>query len=432
MPNAPFYNALNVSPDYNARRSDQMQNLAIAKQMRDDQIAQMQQRMKVMGHVSDLLTTESEVQAQMLPADAERFKAAHDKLMKPLVQTLQKYNNDPQMLQMMEPQALGQFERGLNSSEELRNAKENLKNFQLGTAAIQKGEMVDPVEIEYPGGTKETVPWHEAVDLHNQGIIKKLPFKSSMPMAELDPTKFLSHETPDADLKHKGYVGENYVADVIQAQNPRYTRDQAIAQAKLFTNPQVPGATNFIWGRRLPHTSGGGQTVFDKKGEAYQQLVFDRLNFINNVLPHDQTSLQQIPYNGGTINHVRIKPIGSKVDRIVKGKKIPTTLRQPLMLIDYVKKDSYGEDSHFQGEIPLPVDDPTGIQAYNKLLNVNRESSEQFVNPEDMSRAQKLLMQQQQSFNGTVDKARQYLESQGYDSGDDNVKAFLKNNPDFK
>jgi hypothetical protein len=266
MPGAAFYQGLNAAPDFKQRRLDSMQNITIATRMRDDSIAEMQERLKAMGLISTQLNKEAELQAEMLPADAERFKSAHEKLMTGVVDELGKYNNDPNMLRMMAPQVADKYSRDLISSPELRSAKENRKNFDLGTAAIQKGDMVDDVEIEYPGGTKETVPWIEAVDLHQQGAIKKLPFKSSMPVAEVNPLKFLNIEMPSAEGKYKGKVSLGYVADVIQAENPRYTRDQAMKQANLYADPETPGATHFLWGRVIPrYQGGGGSSLADMK-----------------------------------------------------------------------------------------------------------------------------------------------------------------------
>lgn len=255
-----------------------MQNITIATRMRDDAIAEMQERMKAMGLLSSQMNKQAEMQAEMLPADAERFKAAHEKLMEGVIGELSKVNNDPNMLRMMSLQITDKYARDLISSPELRSAKDNKKNFDLGTAAIQKGEMVDDVEVEYDGGTKETVPWLEALDLHRQGVIKKLPFSSSMPMAEINAMKFLGVEMPSAESKYKGKVSENYVADLIQAENPRYTRAQALKQAKLFADPTTPGATHFLWGRVIPRSTGGGYG----SGLAWEKYM-DKINSVKSV-----------------------------------------------------------------------------------------------------------------------------------------------------
>lgn len=255
-----------------------MQNITIATRMRDDAVAEMQERMKAMGLLSSQMNKQAEMQAEMLPADAERFKAAHEKLMEGVIGELSKVNNDPNMLRMMSPQITDKYARDLISSPELRAAKENKKNFDLGTAAIQKGEMVDDVEVEYDGGTKETVPWLEALDLHQQGVIKKLPFKSAVPMAEINAMKFLGVEMPSAEAKYKGKVSENYVADLIQAENPRYTREQALKQAKLFADPSTPGATHFLWGRVIPRYQGGSSS----SGLAWEKYM-DKINSVKSV-----------------------------------------------------------------------------------------------------------------------------------------------------
>lgn len=255
-----------------------MQNITIATRMRDDAVAEMQERMKAMGLLSSQMNKHAEMQAEMLPADAERFKAANEKLMEGVIGELSKVNNDPNMLRMMSPQITDKYARDLISSPELRAAKENKKNFDLGTAAIQKGEMVDDVEVEYDGGTKETVPWLEALDLHQQGVIKKLPFKSAVPMAEINAMKFLGVEMPSAEAKYKGKVSENYVADLIQAENPRYTREQALKQAKLFADPSTPGATHFLWGRVIPRYQGGSSS----SGLAWEKYM-DKINSVKSV-----------------------------------------------------------------------------------------------------------------------------------------------------
>lgn len=278
MPGASYYQGLNAAPDFKQRRLDSMQNITIATRMRDDAVAEMQERMKAMGLLSSQMNKQAEMQAEMLPADAERFKAANEKLMEGVIGELSKVNNDPNMLRMMSPQITDKYARDLISSPELRAAKENKKNFDLGTAAIQKGEMVDDVEVEYDGGTKETVPWLEALDLHQQGVIKKLPFKSAVPMAEINAMKFLGVEMPSAEAKYKGKVSENYVADLIQAENPRYTREQALKQAKLFADPSTPGATHFLWGRVIPRYQGGSSS----SGLAWEKYM-DKINSVKSV-----------------------------------------------------------------------------------------------------------------------------------------------------
>lgn len=268
MPDFSFYQALNAAPHYDVRRRDSMANLAIAKQMRDDAVDQMKEKMAAMSAISASLNEATDAEQNFLGPDAERLKEKEMQIRKKnILGPLSEHNNDPVMFRMMGGQAAqDKYHRDLVGSDEFRNGIDNAKNYKLGVDATMKGEMIDPVEVEFQGGTKQTVPWHDAVELFNQKAIKKLPFTSSVPLAELDPMKFLAHEVPDADLKHKGYVGEDYVADLIQAENPRYTRKQALAQAKLFDNPDVAGATHFIWGRRLPHTSGGS-------GVAWQNMM---------------------------------------------------------------------------------------------------------------------------------------------------------------
>lgn len=273
-----------------------MQNITIATRMRDDAIAEMQERMKAMGLISAQMNKQSDMQAEMLPADAERFNATHEKLLGGVVDELGKYNNDPYMLRMMAPQVADKYSRDLISSPELRAAKENKKNFDLGTAAIQKGEMVDDVEVEYDGGTKETVPWLEALDMHQQGVIKKLPFKSAVPMAEINAMKFLGVEMPSAESKYKGKVSENYVADLIQAENPRYTREQALKQAKLFADPTTPGATHFLWGRVIPRYQGGGGN-----GLAWEKYM-DKINSVKSVTDNLHRAMYD-PANKTTYNN---------------------------------------------------------------------------------------------------------------------------------
>lgn len=237
-----------------------MQNIAIATRMRDDAVAEMQERMKAMGLLSSQMNKQAEMQAEMLPADAERFKAAHEKLMEGVVGELSKVNNDPNMLRMMSPQITDKYARDLISSPELRAAKENKKNFDLGTAAIQKGEWVAPVEIEYDGGTKEKVPWIEAVDLHQQGVIKKLPFMRARPMPEINPLKLLGTERPSAEDKYKGFVSKKFLADIIQAENPDYPREDVMDMVERFSNPEVSGATQLVWGRVIPRYQSNGNS----------------------------------------------------------------------------------------------------------------------------------------------------------------------------
>lgn len=278
MPGAAFYNGLNASPDYAARRRDAMENITIATRMRDDALDQLKERIKAMGLVSAQLEETAQKASEMLPADAERFKAAHENLLKPVIAELSKYNNDTHMLQLMAPEVVSKYKRGLLESQELRDAKQNLKNFALGTEAIQKSEWVAPVEIEYPEGTKEKVPWIEAVDLHNKGVIKKLPFSRAHPMPEVNPLKFLSIEMPTADAKHKGYVGKEFLVDVMSAENPAIPREDIEQMADLYDNPEVKGATKFIWGRIQPHGSGGGYGNW-----LAQQKYIDKLQSVKSV-----------------------------------------------------------------------------------------------------------------------------------------------------
>ena len=279
MPTGAYYQGLNAAPDYNTRRRDVMQNITIATRMRDDAIRDMQERMKAMGVVADDLNKQAEMQAELLPADADRFQAAHEKLLDPVIGELGKYNNDPRMLQMMAPQIMSKYKRDLLTSPELRDAKENLKNYGLGTAAIQKGEWVAPVEVEYDGGTKEKVDWIEAVKLHQDGIIKKLPFSRARPMPEINPLKLLSIEMPSADSKHKGYVGKEFLADMIQAENPDYPREDVMSMVEQFNNPEVPGATKLLWGRVIPRNTGGsGYSSY-----LAQQKYLDKLSSVKSI-----------------------------------------------------------------------------------------------------------------------------------------------------
>lgn len=277
MPDNSYYNALNAHPDYATRRRDAMQNLLIAEKMRDAAMQQLQDRYKAMGLVANQLTESAKMQSEMLPADAERFKVSNEKWMNEVINELGKYNNDPNMLQLMTPQVISKYQRNLIGSEELRDAKQNQQNYALGSAAIQKGDLVQDVEVEYPGGTKEKVPWLEAVDLHAKGVIKKLPFTSSMPVAEINPLKFLAIEMPKAERAGRGKVSVNYLADLIQAENPRYTKEQAMQQAKLHADPQNPEYTNFLWGNIKPHGYGGGLTP-------YQNMQFQqRLQSVKSI-----------------------------------------------------------------------------------------------------------------------------------------------------
>lgn len=277
MPGASYYQGLNAAPDFKQRRLDSMQNITIATRMRDDAVAEMQERMKAMGLLSSQMNKQAEMQAEMLPADAERFKAAHEKLMEGVIGELSKVNNDPNMLRMMSPQITDKYARDLISSPELRAAKENKKNFDLGTAAIQKGEWVAPVEIEYDGGTKEKVPWIEAVDLHQQGVIKKLPFMRARPMPEINPLKLLGTERPPAEDKYKGFVSKKFLADIIQAENPDYPREDVMDMVERFSNPEVSGATQLVWGRVIPRYQSNGNS-----GLAWEKYM-DKINSVKSV-----------------------------------------------------------------------------------------------------------------------------------------------------
>lgn len=261
MPDFGLYTGLLASPNYQVRRQDAAQNIILAKQMRDDAVAQMQERMKSMGVISEYLNKSAEVQNELLPQDAERVKQKDLKLREGFISRLQEVNNDPVMFRMMGGDAeMDKYARDLSGSEELKTGLTNKKNYTAGAAALMKGDFIYDVEVEFAGGTKSKLPYVEALDLFNQGIIKKLPFVGSGELASIDPTDYLKIETPDADLKHKGFVGLQFIADSIQANNPHLhlTDEQALQQARVYANPDVKGASKFLWGRRLPHTSGGG------------------------------------------------------------------------------------------------------------------------------------------------------------------------------
>jgi len=278
MPGAAFYNGLNASPDYAARRRDSMENITIATRMRDDALDQMKERMKAMGLVSAQLEETAQKASEMLPADAKRFKAAHEKLMQPVIAELSKYNNDTHMLQLMAPEVVSKYKRGLLESPELRDAREHKKNFELGVAATQKGQWVAPVEVEYPEGTKETVPWHEALDMFNKNIIKDLPFKAAYDIPEINPTEFLHFEMPASEAKGKGSVSTGMLGNYIHAKSPNIPLDEANKMAKIFEDTEKPGYSKLLWGNVLSHGSGSGYGSW-----LTQQKYMDKLQSVKSV-----------------------------------------------------------------------------------------------------------------------------------------------------
>jgi len=389
MPDFALYDSLNVAPHFDVRRRDAMANLTIAKQMKDDAIAQMQERMKAMASISDALNETTDAEKTFLDPDAERLKAKENEIRrKNIIEPLQSNNNDALMFEMSGGDAFKKkYHRELVGSEEFRNGVENAQNYKLGVAATMKGEILSPVEVEFPGGTKQTVPWHDAVDLYNQKVIKKLPFKSSAPLAEFDPLDFMKFEIPDADMKHKGFVGLKYLADRIQAGNPKLnlTDEQAMEQAKLYQNKDVQGASMFTWGRRLPHSS-GLSSFYAKQGEQ-QQNTLQRYQYLKQGIKTNPALIGQIvmnqPYNGGIITGFKIHPQGVPIKAIGTNKMF--TPSSPIALIEYTTKNKHGNFIKEQDEIRLTKENDYGFQLFNKLANINREGTAQFVNPEELN-----------------------------------------------
>lgn len=373
MPNAGFYQSLTASPHFDVRRQDAAQNLIMARQMRDDAVLQAQERMKSMGAISEYINKSQEIANQLLPNDAARVQEKEKQLRTSIVDGVNKYGGDASQFMLQEgTPLLDKYAREFSSSDELRTGIENKKNFTLGTDALMKRHVITPVEVEFPGGTKQTVDWIEALDLYNQDAIKKLPFNSSLPLVDFDPLEFTKIEQPDSERKYSGFVSMEALTSKLQAENPSMTDQEAKAQAKVYQNGDVKGASIIPWGRRLPHTS-GSNTVSEKQ-LLEQQNVLQRYLYLKEGL-NDPSLIEQIvvnqPYKDGFISSYTrpLKQVGNKM--------VPQD-----GILEYKVKNKRGNYETKTEVIPINKQNGYGLQKFNKLANVNKEGTSGFVNPE--------------------------------------------------
>lgn len=369
--------------DFDQMRKDAMQNLVISQQMRNDAIAQQQEKMKVMGAISKELNTSAEIAAEFQGPDKQRFVDREEAIRKKnIISTLQENNNDLLMFSWSGGDAaLDKYHRELIGSEEFRNGKDNSANIKLGAAATMKGEMLRPVDVTYPGGTvQKKVPWHDAFDLWQQGVIKKLPFNGSVPMGEVDPLKFLAIERPAAENKWGGHVSVEFLAHDLLSLYPNYTPEDAMEQAKLHEDPKHPGRTHLLWGNVIPRGGGGGGGDFWNKQALQQANVLARYQYLKQSLKDPALARNIImnqPYKGGFISGYNIVPKGTLTQQ--GNKLIPTTEDVATITVTLKDKHGYYEE---QETMPLNQSNGYGLQFLNRLANINREGTQQFVDPE--------------------------------------------------
>lgn len=245
----PFvYSALNVKQDFRQKRLDDQYSLHLSELNNQKALKKQQDEQAALAVFQQYIKAAGDSMKDLLPQDAKRVNEKYKSLMNPILEDLKSHNVDPDSFMMSGGHTILEgMAQGLQNSKELKSGMINKKNAIQAATEYAEGKIWRPVTVTLNDGTQKQTTFDDALQLHDKGEIKDLPYNGAYENPKYDPIKFAQTERPIGEPK-SGKVSMGAAYNTIGLANGMNPQDfQDYASKKGLVDPNNPNETVFSW-----------------------------------------------------------------------------------------------------------------------------------------------------------------------------------------